>query len=146
MSPSYKEYVFKHLLNTALNWTFFLLWTSKSTWQSVQYFDASIVHTFLKMQVVGSWFMSMVFIPCINTVYSGICSKIFWIICTKFYVFKTCSTFFCLYDTHMDAWNVCMYVRVCVCSFYVCSLLKLYIVYNTYSLLTNFMPLHSLAG
>jgi len=29
-------------------------------------------------------------------------------------VYLTCSAAFCLYDTLMDAWNVCMYLRMYV--------------------------------
>ena len=122
MSQGYKECVFKHLLNTALNWTFFLRWTTKSTCQSGQYFDASIVLTFLKMWMVGSWFMRMVFTPCVNTVYSGICLKIFLIICTKFEYFM----YLCLVPhssvcmTHI--WMHGMYVYMCMCvCMYICS-------------------------
>jgi hypothetical protein len=41
------------------------------------------------------------------------------------YVFMTCSIFYCLYDTLMDPWNVCIYyigMYVFVCMYvYICE-------------------------
>jgi hypothetical protein len=46
-------------------------------WQSVEDFDANIVHTFLKTQKSGKWSMEMVFIPCINIIIKYNLSKSF---------------------------------------------------------------------
>ena len=35
-------------------------------------------------------------------------------------VFMTCSTFYCLYDTFMDLWNVlCIYITIYICTIYI---------------------------
>jgi len=45
-------------------------------------------------------------------------------------VMMTCSTSYCLYDTLMDPWNVCMYVCMHVCTYvcmYACMCVCMYI-------------------
>ena len=42
----------------------------------------------------------------------------------------TCSTSYCLYNTLMDPWNVCMYMYIYIC---VCVRVYIYIYIHTYT-------------
>ena len=47
-------------------------------------------------------------------------------------VFVTCSTSYCLSDTLMDPWNVCMCVCVCVCVYDLKFILDIFLVFKAF--------------
>ena len=116
-SPGYKECILKHLLNSALSWTFSFFGLLSLPGVLFNILMPALYTLFWKCEWFRSWFMSMVFIPCVNTVYSWICLKIFLITCTKFeyfmYLWFLPHSSVCM--THI--WMHGMYVYMCVCVF-----------------------------
>jgi hypothetical protein len=49
----------------------------------LEYFNARMIITFLKMWKVGNWSVRMVLIPCIDVVFNEICREIFLFVYSK---------------------------------------------------------------
>jgi hypothetical protein len=53
--------------------------------QTTENFDPSIICAFLKAREVSSWFMGIMLVSCVNTVYICIGLKMFFVICNEVY-------------------------------------------------------------
>jgi hypothetical protein len=72
--------VFKYRFTANLNYAFSFMRLLKSNRRLLKFFDTSIIYAFLKAWEISSWFMEIVLVSCVSTLYICIgwkCSSLF---------------------------------------------------------------------